>query len=102
MRQTDLQSLVRGEVAAQALHLTDRDERHEAHEEQEQQAEEADASEEQTEVYPCRAEESPAGGQEVPMQRHDDDDESLEPHAAEDAGGHGGEHRDAGAEALEP
>ena len=69
------------DLVAQLLDLLHRHRGHELQEEQEQRREEADGAGEQADVHPGRGVDAPAGGQEVPVQRGDDDDEALAPHA---------------------
>ena len=62
-------------------HFEDRDHRQEPHEQEEERHEHADRADERHPVPDRRVVHPPRRGQEVAMQRRDDDHEALEPHA---------------------
>src|SRR5215831_18749087 len=65
----------------QRLDLPGGDHRQQADEEQKTREEETEAADERTDLNPRRGVHHPARGQIAPMERRDDDDEPLEPHA---------------------
>src|SRR5215475_12688974 len=102
MRQPQLASVISLEIVAQSFHFANGDERNEADEEQEQQTELTETAEEETEIDPRRPVQVPARRQKAAIERRDDDDETLEPHADENRGAGGEENAHARSESLPP
>src|SRR5262245_66330525 len=102
MWKSQLASVIRLKIMPQSFHFADGDEWHETNEEQEQQSELAETTEEESEIDPRWPIQMPAGRQKAAIERSDDDDETLEPHADENCGAGGEQHAHTSSESFPP